>query len=203
MRQAPAQDVFTPNSRRAGQQQIADPNGSGGGIGDPFIDLPIIGSEDQWESLVADEFGVWTVPRNGVEAMRSSWGTLMAGIIPLYDEWNAWTRLPAGNGEGEPHVRRMFDFWYSNTQYRRHKQLNDRVSYSELQIASGIPGEEYVVYDQDGGAIAIDLLKDATAQRFFVATWYEPATGAEIKGGNVHGGARPILQSPFSGDSVL
>jgi hypothetical protein len=97
----------------------------------------------------------------------------------------------------------MFDFWYTKTRYRRYKQLNDRVSHAALQIASGIPGEEYVVYDQDGGAIAIDLLSDATATQYFVATWYNPATGEEVKGGNVHGGARPILTSPFAADSVL
>ena len=201
MRQAPADDIFKANSRRAGQQQIADRNGSGG-IGDPFIDRPIIGSEDQWESPVADKFRGWTMPRTGVEAMRSCWGTLMAGVIPLYDEWNYWTHQPAGNGQGEPHVRRMFDFWYSRTRYRQYRQLNELVSREEQQIASGIPGEEYVVYDQDGGTINIDLSAVPAALKF-AAVWLDPATGTEKTGEAVLGGARRAVVSPFPGDSVL
>jgi hypothetical protein len=137
MRQKPARDIFGPNSRRAGYQQIADPQGSGG-IGNPYIDRPIIGSEDQWESPIADRFAAegWRMPRNGVESMRSAWGTLMAGVIPLYDEWSAWSPPPGGNGQGEPHVRRMFDFWYGRTKYREYKQLNELVSQAEGQICS-------------------------------------------------------------------
>lgn len=48
----------------------------------------------------------------------------MAGVIPLYDEWSAWAPPRGGKGEGEPHVRRMFDFWYTRTKYRQYRQLN-------------------------------------------------------------------------------
>ncbi|MGQ0636496.1 MAG: DUF5060 domain-containing protein [Planctomycetaceae bacterium] len=202
MRQAPAHDVFVPNSRRADRAQIHDPNG-GGGIGDPFIDRPIIGSEDQWESPIAEKWWPgWAVPRNGIEAMRSSWGTLMAGVIPLYDEWNVWTTLPAGHGQGERHVRRMFDFWYTRTKYRRYKQLNELVSRTEEQIASGIPGEEYVVYDQNAGSIVLDL-PELTNGREFQVVWFDPVLGAEMSPGKVRGGARQTLVSPFAADSVL
>jgi hypothetical protein len=143
MRQRAARTIFGSNSRRAGQQQIADANGSGG-IGDPFIDRPIFASEDQWESPQADEFGVWTVPRNGVEAMRSSWGTLMAGVIPSTSE--RLDQAPGRKRRREPRPA-MFDFWYSKTQYRSYRQMNDRVWPSELQIASGIPAKN-TVYDR-------------------------------------------------------
>jgi hypothetical protein len=203
MRQKPARDIFGPNSRRAGYQQISDPCGSGG-IGNPFIDCPIIGSEDQWESPIADKFEGegWRMPRNGVEAMRSSWGTLMAGVIPLYDEWSAWAPPRGGRGEGEPHVRRMFDFWYDRTKYRRYKQLNELVSQSKGQICSGIAGVEYVAYDHDGGTITLDLSAVPTT-RSFTVLWFDPASGRERKGTNVTGGDRRTLTAPFTADSVL
>jgi hypothetical protein len=203
MRQAPYRDVFGANSRRAGHQQIRDAHGSGG-IGDPFIDLPIIGSEDIWESPEADRWSGWAVPRNGIETMRAAWGIQMAGVIPLYDEWNAWTRRPPGNGLGEPHVRRMFDFCYSHTDYRRYVQLNELVSRDDGQIASGHPGKEYVIYDWDGGSISLhNLLSESSAEHVFSVTWFDPATGAHVAGGSVAGGSDASLRSPFSSDTVL
>lgn len=200
MRQRAARDIFLPNSRRAGQQQIADPQGSGG-IGNPFIDRPIIGSEDQWESPNTDDFPGWVMPRNGVETMRSCWGTLMAGVIPFYDEWNAWTVHP-GRGKGEPYVRRMFDFWYSHTQYRKHQPLNRLVWREEQQIASGIPGQEFVVYDQDGGVIHLNL-SETPQQAVFNSLWFDPASGTEIAAEPAKGKSYPRFKSPFDGDSVL
>jgi hypothetical protein len=171
-----------------------------GGIGDPFTELPIIGSEDIWESPQADRFHGWKVPRNGVETMRAAWGIQMAGVIPLYDEWNAWTHEPAGNGEGEPYMRRLFDFWHGQCNYRRHLPLNELVSRAEQQIASGIPGEEYLVYDQDGGTVRIDL---AGASGPLDVQWFNPASGDEIAAEKVEGGQVVVLTSPFEGDSVL
>jgi hypothetical protein len=153
---------------------------------------------------MADKFPGWAMPRNGIEAMRSSWSVLMAGAIPLYDEWNVWTKLPPGNGEGEPYVRRMFDFWYTHTDYRRYVQLNELVSRDEGQIASGHPGEEYVIYDQDGGSIALhNVLAESPPAHVFSLTWFDPATGADVAGKTVAGGSDVSLRSPLTGDSVL
>jgi hypothetical protein len=126
----------------------------------------------------------------------------MAGVIPLYDEWSAWAPPPGGKGQGEPHVRRMFDFWYGRTKYRQYKQLNELVSQAEGQICSGIAGQEYVVFDQDGGQIAIDL-SGAPAARSFAVLWFDPASGRKQRGTDVAGGRRRTLTSPFAADSVL
>lgn len=201
LRQGFCRDVFKGNSRRAGIQQISDPNGSGG-IGNPFINKPIIGSEDIWEMSTADNWPNYTMPRDGTEAMRGAWGIQMAGVMPLYDEWNVWRPEGGGTGEGEPHVRRMFDFFYSKTQCRKYEQLNGLVSSSARQVCSGIKGQEYLVYDEDGGSITIDL-SDAPASTNFSVLWYNPATGAEQMGEAVSGGTSRTLTSPISGDSVL
>jgi hypothetical protein len=99
-------------------------------------------------------------------------------------------------------VRRKFDFWYTRTEYRRYRQLNELVSAREGQICSGISGSEYVVYDQHGGDIAIDL-SAGSPDHSFTVLWFDPASGREQKRPEVAGGARRTLSSPFPADSVL
>ena len=116
--------------------------------------------------------------------------------------WNNEAPAPGGKGQGEPHVRRMFDFWYGQTKYRQYKQLNELVSRAEGQICSGIPREEYVVFDQNGGPITIDL-SGVPAARSFAVLWFDPASGRERKAADIAGGGRRTLTSPFTADSVL
>ncbi|GJL54390.1 MAG: hypothetical protein NPIRA02_15220 [Nitrospirales bacterium] len=186
-------DVFAANSRRTGQQQ-GSCNASGG-VGLPFLNKPIIGSEDIWENIS----GTWGQPRNRVEVRRAAWGIQMAGVMPLYSEWNNWN---PGKGTASPDIRRMFDFFYSNTRYRQYKQLNHLVSKNARQIASGKEGLEYVVYDENGGDITIDL-SDAGGANTFDVLWYNPISGSTKDGGKVNGGASRTLHSPISGDTVL
>jgi hypothetical protein len=201
MRQWPSRTLFMGNSRTLGARQ-GSCDGEGG-IGSPFMDKPIVASEDVWESANADHWPGWPMPRNRTEVRRGIWGIQMAGVMPLYSEWaNSGPPPPGGNGEGEPDVRRMFDFFYSKTRYRQYRQLNHLVSASAGQIASGIPGEEYLVYDEDGGSIAINLT-GASSSRTFSVLWYDPKTGAEQSGRIINGGASRTLTSPFSGDTVL
>jgi hypothetical protein len=96
----------------------------------------------------------------------------------------------------------MFDFWYARTQYRRYRQLNELVSKAEGQVCSGIPGQEYVVFDQDGGSTVIDLSAASSAQAF-VVLWFDPASGREQPGAETAGGGKRTLSSPFPADSVL
>ncbi|MGH7927670.1 MAG: putative collagen-binding domain-containing protein, partial [Candidatus Binatia bacterium] len=204
MRQQAGRDLFTGNSRRVGAVQ-GDCDGVGG-IGAPFVNLPIIGSEDLWETRpdqaqIYDPTG-WIMPRDADETRRAAWGIMMAGVMPLYSEWHAWAPLPGGNGQGEPQVRRMFDFFYSKTQYRQYEQLNSLVSRDARQVCSGIPGEEYLVYDEGGGSITINLAEAPSSSTFSVL-WYDPRSGAKQSGADINGGATRTLTSPFSGDSVL
>jgi hypothetical protein len=196
MRQAQSRTVFDGNSRTAGQRQ-GSCDGEGG-VGAPFVDKPIVGSEDIWES----EWGKFGHPRNATEVRRAAWGVMMAGVLPLYSEWHPNPPPPGGKGTGEPEVRRMFDFFYGKTRYRRYRQLNDLVSRQERQVASGIPGREYLVYDEDGGPVGIDLSGAPSAARFSTL-WFDPATGTEKAGPNLRGGARRSLDSPFEADTVL
>jgi hypothetical protein len=190
MRQAgwKVNDVFGGNCRTCGQH---------GGIEPPFDNRPIFASEDIWEAL---PYETWYYPHNPTELRRGAWGAMMAGVMPVYSDWLGADMM--GNGPSEPEVRRMFDFLYSKTRYRRYQQLNQLVSRSARQIASGIPGQEYLVYDEDGGSIAINLADVSSATKFSVL-WYDPKTGVEESGGSITGGASKTLTASFPGDTVL
>jgi hypothetical protein len=201
--------------------------GQHGGVQVPFDNMPILASEDIWEAPPREP----GYPQNATEVRRGAWGIIMAGVIPVYSEW-LWN-FYMGNGQGEPEVRRMFDFFYSKTRYRQYRQLNDSLSVlvrtwlarlrlgqlfslpaavqildgylaSRLarQIASGIPGQEYLVYDENGGFITLDLSGILPSANFSVL-WFDPKTGLEQSGGRVAGGAFRTLTSPFAEDSVL
>ncbi len=197
MRQSPSRDVFTGNSRQAFWNQFENrkPFCGQSGIGSKFVNKPIVGSEDQWETPGGQNKN----PRNAKEVRRGAWGSIMAGIMPLYSEWNIWI---GGTGKGGPDFRRMLDFVYSKTQYRKYKQLNSLVSKSKRQIASGKEKLEYLVYDENGGSITINL-GGAGSSNFFDALWFDPTSGSTKGGGTVKGGASRTLQSPYSGDTVL
>ena len=186
--------VFKDNARNIGQRQGSC--SAQGGVGTRFLNKPIIASEHIWEI----KKNLVDLPQNAAEVRRGAWGIQMAGMMPLYSEWNLY--LPGGTGQGEPEMRRMFDFFYSKTQYRQYKQLNHLVSKSARQVASGISGKEYLVYDEDGGSITINLSGAASSNSFSVL-WYDPKRGTQKTGGSVNGGTSRTLKSPFSGDSVL
>lgn len=196
MRQAQSRTVSDGNDPRAGQSQGACT--APGGVGEPFLDRPIVGSEDVWETREGDH----GQPRDPDEIRRAAWGIMMGGVLPLYSEWHPNPPPEGGEGTAEPQVRRMFDFFYGETRYRSHRRLNELVDRSAGQVASGIPGEEYLVYDEDGGAIALDL-SGTSPDRTFGVLWLDPATGERREGTAVAGGSEVSLDPPFGPDAVV
>jgi hypothetical protein len=181
-------DIFGGNCRACGHH---------GGVQPPFDNMPILGSEEIWEALAKNTDGY---PQDAAEVRRAAWGGMMAGVMPVYSEW--YWNFSMGDGKGEAEVRRMFDFFHAKTRYRQYQQLNQLVSNPARQIASGAPGQEYVVYDEDGGSITINLSGVPSATIFSVL-WYDPKTDTEQSGGSVTGGAAKTLTAPFAGDTVL
>jgi hypothetical protein len=218
MRQRQVRNVLGGNCRLCGKH---------GGIQSPFENLPIMASEDIWE----DPAGAHGQPRNADEVRRGAWGIMMAGVLPVYSEW-FWTFLMGkGSGEPEARRMFDFFYARTHyRQYRqlndalsvlmgthlvrrlhgetsplpRPLQSLDRLLASRVarQVASGIPGQEYLLYDEDGGPVTLDLSNTPPAAAFS-ALWFDPKTGIEQEGGHVSGGAFRTLSSPFAGDSVL
>lgn len=196
MRQAQSRTVRAGNSRHAGQSQGAC--AASGGVGEPFLELPIIGSEDIWEV----ESGANGLPRSPREVRRGGWGILMGGVLPLYSDWHPAPPPRGGEGRAEPDIRRMFDFVYAETRYREYRRMNELTGRSSGQVASGISGEEYLVYTQGGGPVALDLTGTDPATSFDVL-WFDPATGDRRAGGTVTGGRAVTLDPPFDTDAVV
>jgi hypothetical protein len=171
--------------------------GHHGGVQAPFDNMPILGSEEIWEAPATDTYGY---PKNAAQVRRAAWGAMMAGVMPVYSEWY-WDFF-MGNGKGEPEVRRMFDFFYAKTRYREYQQLNQLVSKGARQIASGIPGQEYLVYDEDGGSVNINLSGVPSSTPFSVL-WFDPKSGVEKSDESITGGAAKTFTAAFSGDTVL
>ena len=61
-------------------------------------------------------------------------------------------------------------------------------------------GAEYLVYLPQGPWVTVDL--SAVSGNFSVE-WFNPSTGAVIRGATVAGGVRHSLTAPFNGDAVL
>jgi len=189
-RQQPCRTVFDGNTRDVGVDAEIAPYGR-----------VVFGSEDLWEYCD----GSWGKPRDGTEVRRGLWGELMANVLPLYDEHceGAPPCAGLGNGDGEPFVQLALDWWYANVDYRNpgFTMHNELVSAEELQVASSVPGQQYVVYDEDGGPIAIDLSQAPGAT--FDVLWFDPVAGTEQAGDAVQGGTTQVLASPIAGDTVL
>jgi len=187
MRQRQARTIFDGNGRDLGQS---------GGVQGSFINKPIVGSEDLW----LDYAGSYGNPQNASQLRRGAWGSVLAGIMPLLSEWDG--NDPEGDGTADAEARRLYDFLYSKTRYRGYVMLNSLVSSAAKQICSGIPGTEYLVYDEDGGYITIDL-SGASSSDLFSVLWFDPTNGNEQDGGHANGGAPRTLSSPYSHDTVL
>lgn len=168
------------------------------GVAPRFAERPIIGSEDIWETFS----GATGQPRTPTEIRRAAWGEMMAGVLPLYSEWHPNPPPAGGEGKAEDEVRRMFDFWYEETGYRNYQTLNGLVSRKRRQAASGIPGEEYLVYDEDGGRIRLDLTAVDGTRRFDVL-WFDATSGERQQGAPARGGRRLQRLAPFGDDTVL
>jgi hypothetical protein len=194
--QSPSRTIFDSNIRTSP---------SGDRCLNPY-NRAIIAYEHFWETTDT-RWPTWTMPRDATEVRRGLWGGLFANLLPIYseqEEMPVW-RGPAagaGNGVGEDDVKRAYNWWYSNVDYRRptFDRLNSLVSASAGQICSGIPGEQYVVYDQDGGNITINL---SAASGSYSVLWFDPKTGATQSGAEICGGGSRTLSSPFASDSVL
>lgn len=189
------QEIFNTNNRDRNQYypQTIPPS---------FQSRPIFGAEDIWEFVTWTGHG-WALSAEDVR--RAAWGEMLAGVIPVYCEWYEERPTPPyapGGLGGEIEVRRMFEFWYSNVDYRGtdFQQLNSLVSAAGRQICSGIPDEQYIVYDDNGGDITIDL---SAATGEFETLWFDPKDGTSQAGTRVDGGASRQVSSPFAGDSVL
>lgn len=176
-------------------------------IDPPFDELPIVGAEDVW----VDPLGGFGQPRTVEEVRKVMWASMMVGVMPLYTEWS-WTSAESQGDNPAIDVatmrtqaQLMWDFFYGQTRYREYRELTGLLTSNvrRRQLASGLEGEEYLVFDDngqiddiganDGGIVSLDL---TGVVGNFSVTWFNPQTGAEQGGGTVAGGGVRDLTPP-------
>ncbi len=156
--------------------------------------FPVIGAEDVWEGLT----------QKGVaECIRPIWGQIMAGIIPMYSEWNRWIEVQ-GTGVAEELYRKGLEWWYEKVDYRHRgwRKMNDLVFGDDPNIiASGIPGVEYLAYREGNSPLTIDL---SNAKGGYAVSFFNPFTGDRYDDvSEVSGGALLTIKPPYPGDDVV
>lgn len=172
----------------------ADAAGNAKRISSHYAGKPHFASEVAWEGLGEEE------KLNAEQVRTGAWGILMGGGFYLYAEQfktRAGGKGVVGDGGALPYVEVMNDFLYGGEYWKR-SPAHGLVNAGSLCLAD--PGQEYVVYRQTGGTIALDL---SAASGKFAAEWLNPRTGARRPAGNVTGGAKPTFNCPDEHDWVL
>lgn len=181
--------------RQKQSDTIADGNTRVSTGGFSGYDYVIMGAEDIWER----SSGALGQPTNGDEVRHAIWGELLAGVLPLYYEWNSFGHWPVGgpgNGAGDAFNKIALDYWTAQTSWSNHTMQNGLVGTDTTNAkASGWPDREYAICDQNGGSNSLDLTAvDATAS--FALEWLDPLTGAVTPDGFVSGGQVVALDPP-------
>lgn len=158
----------------------------------------IIGAEDIWEFCS----GAFGKPTNATEVRRGVVGGLFASVLPMYDELVEFDPPCGGlgNGSGEGYYKGMLDWWYSTVNYRHlsFHMLNHLTSSGS--ICSGIEGQEYVIYRENGGVMSLNL---TGAPGTYAVTAINAVTGAQMSLGTVPGGGPLAAPSPFGAVDTL
>lgn len=165
----------------------------------------IIGAEDIWEFCN----GAFGKPRNATEVRRGLIGGLFANVLPMYDELVEGTPPCApglGEGAGEGPYKAMLDLWYglwpnvTPPNYRSNDFLMLNHLTNPGAICSGVIGQSYVVFRENGGTMSLNL---TGAPGTFAVTAVDAVNGTVVSLGNVPGGGPLSAASPFGAVDTL
>ena len=129
-----------------------------------YIGKPVAATEMVWEG---------GGKLNGEQVRKGGWGILMAGGFFLYGEFFP---LDLGEGKANPYLKIMYDFM-ERIPYWTMDPHNELVNHGNLCLAN--PGEEYVVYAENGESIKVDI-SDVKGQ--VKVEWLNPRIGLRISG---------------------
>ena len=131
------------------------------------------------------------------------WRCTLSGFQSLYPDYNE------GKGDFDRVKTRGQYIGYTTRFFKNMVQsdLLELTPHDELiaggdsVIAAANPGHEYILYDQNGGQMALNLRETNNA---FNGLWYNPRTGNKQEIQPINGGSISRFNSPTSGkDWVL
>ncbi|HKJ67266.1 MAG TPA: DUF5060 domain-containing protein [bacterium] len=148
---------------------------------------------DHWRPFV--ERGDWSHRKIRI----AHWRCALTGFQALYPDYNQgtvdWEQVLHG-GEFIGHATTFFQTEVQ-ADLRKLSPHDELVVSGEGAILTANPGEEYVLYDEDGGKVQVDLSHASGTLRF---QWYDPGNGESQESNSVNGGTIQTFTTPTSGE---
>ncbi len=161
-----------------------------------MYDVPVAYT-DHWRIFI--HRGNWTNQKIRI----AIWRCALSGAPALFPDYNQGKPQPSLIREGARYIGIATRFFRNDL----HSDISDLAPHDDLivtgdhVIMAASPGTEYVVYDENGGEMAVDL---SASRRSFHVIWLDPRTGRKINQKKIKGGATRHFISPSAGkDWVL
>ncbi len=155
-------------------------------------DVPVVHT-DHWRPFISR--GDWS----NTNIRIAMWRCGLTGAQALYPDYNQGVVNQEVFQEGGKFIGIATDFFRNKLQSDLLElQVHDElIIEGEKSILTADPGNEYIIYDEDGGNLIIDL----TAKKYsFHFDWYNPRTGETVSPGKVKGGTMQHFSSPTKGE---
>lgn len=148
---------------------------------------------DHWRIFIRR--GDWTNEKIRI----AMWRCALTGEAALYPDYNQGTPVVSLVSEGARYIGVASRFFRENLRHdpaglQPHDELLDA---PEGTILTAIPGKEYVVYDERGDVVEIDLAAVTGKMRVI---WVNPRNGEKKKAGKVKGGGKQTFTPPGRGE---
>jgi hypothetical protein len=146
---------------------------------------------------------------DGIAAQRAwVWENFTRGnqclfMDPYLDPSHDPGRNTPADGKPDPYWDALRDALGRTRAYAERMDLAGATPHEELastRFCLAHPGQEYLVYLPEGGAVTVDL---SAASGTLNTEWMNAAAGATTRGQPTTGGSQRTLEAPFSGDAVL
>ena len=154
--------------------------------------VPVVHT-DHWRPFITR--GDW----NNTKIRIAMWRCGLTGAQVLYPDYSQGEVNKEVLQEGGKFIGIATGFFRNKLQsdlldFQTHDEF---IIEGEKAILSADPGKEYIVYDEDGGNLMIDL---TTKKHSFHFYWYNPRTGETVLHGKLKGGKVQHFSSPADGE---
>ena len=153
-------------------------------------DVPIAHT-DHWRPFISR--GKWTNDKIRI----AHWRCLLTGAQAIFPDYNQGHVNTQQLEQGANYIRLVNEFIHKSI----HSDLSDLKPADRLilegnnAIVAANPGREYIIYDEDGGQITIDL---TSASAPLYSQWFNPRTGSKTDESRINTGNANSFNSPTS-----
>ena len=150
---------------------------------------------DHWRPFISR--GNWTHEK----IRKVIWRCGLSGAQALYPDYNQGTVNYNEVLMGGKFIGHAVHF-FRNELRCDHAKLaphDELIVAGENAILAAVPGSEYVLYDEDGGTVSLNL---KAVKGEFTARWYNPRTGKFLKPKKIRGSGTRSFTSPDADDKT-